>query len=57
MGLPWLIKADLYPGIVDHTRTQYVSNNFRWAYRHRGATHPDFAGVGAGLQAYRTECE
>ncbi|MDR2770755.1 MAG: hypothetical protein LBB57_01805 [Clostridiales Family XIII bacterium] len=53
MGLPWIIKADLYPAIVDYNRAQHVSGNFNWTYRHRGATHPDFAGVGAGPQVYR----
>ncbi|MDR2132891.1 MAG: hypothetical protein LBP30_06035 [Clostridiales Family XIII bacterium] len=55
MGLPWMIKADLYPAIVDHTRTQYASNNFQWARRHRGASHPNLAGVGASVRAYGNE--
>ena len=47
LGTEWLLKADLYPGIVDHMRRNSASHNFNYAYRHRGATHPNFAGTGA----------
>jgi amidase/formamidase len=52
MGLPWMIKADIYPQIVDQIRKEAVTSNFVWAYKNRGASHPDFAGVGADLSAY-----
>ncbi|MDR1573640.1 MAG: hypothetical protein LBS24_04975 [Clostridiales Family XIII bacterium] len=51
-GLPWVTKADLYPAIVDKNREQFVASNFHWTYSHRGAAHPDFGGVGAGLRDY-----
>lgn len=53
MGLPWMIKADIYPGLVDKMRRDSVSNNFLWAYEHRGASHPEVVGVGLGLAEYQ----
>jgi amidase/formamidase len=55
MGLPWIIKADLYPAIIDKNREQLVASNFHWTYRHRGASHPDLGGEGAGPQVYKNE--
>lgn len=52
MGLPWMIKADIYPQIVDQIRKEAVTSNFLWTYKNRGASHPDFAGNGAGLDQY-----
>lgn len=52
LGLPWMIKADLYPQIVDKIRTEAVQNNFIWSYRRRGAAHPEVAGVGRPLSDY-----
>lgn len=56
-GTEWLLKADLYPQIVDHMRANSASHNFQYAYRHRGATHRELAGIGATdmpYQAYQT---
>lgn len=52
MGTPWLIKADLYPQIIDHMRKETVTSNYMWSYRHRCATNPNFPGVGDGLGKY-----
>lgn len=55
-GIPWLMKADLYPAIVDHMRRETVTNNFLWSYNHRGAAYGEYAGCGipvTGLSAYR----
>lgn len=46
LGLPWLIKADLYPGIVDGIRRKHVTNNFLYTFRRRGPSCPDFSGFG-----------
>ena len=51
-GVPWMLKADLYPQIVDHMRHESVMSNFVWSYRHRGAAHPEVAGVGRGIEDY-----
>jgi|LSQX01.1.fsa_nt_gb amidase/formamidase len=46
MGLPWLIKADIYPQIVDQIRRKSVTSNFMYAFKHRGGSCKDFDGVG-----------
>ncbi len=51
-GLPWLLKADLYPGIIDHMREQQVSYNFLWQYKHRGASCPDEHCIGEDTSMY-----
>lgn len=51
-GIPWMIKADLYPQIVDHIRIERANHNFTWSYCHRGAAHPDYAGRGVSLGEY-----
>jgi len=50
----WAIKADLYPQIVDNCQNESVSNNLLWNYRHRGASYPEIAGTGAGLEIYQS---
>jgi amidase/formamidase len=54
LGLPWMIKADIYPQIVDQIRKEAVTSNFPWSFKNRGAAHPDFAGQGDGLDKYTT---
>lgn len=51
-GIPWLLKADVYPGIVDKMKEAAGSNNYIWQFRHRGASCPDLDGVGADLSMY-----
>ncbi len=46
IGLPWLIKADLYPQLIDQIRRKCVTNNFLYSYKHRGASCSDFDGAG-----------
>jgi amidase/formamidase len=55
LGLPWTIKADLYPAIIDKNREQHVASNFHWTHRHRGAAHPDLAGEGMDTAGYTRE--
>jgi len=52
LGVPGMIKADLYPQIIDQIRKEAVTNNFVWTYKNRGASHPDFAGAGDTLDKY-----
>ena len=51
-GIPWLMKVDVYPGIVDKMRTQPGAYNFIWQYKHRGASCPDQNGAGRGVSDY-----
>ncbi|MDR1604462.1 MAG: hypothetical protein LBS10_06690 [Gracilibacteraceae bacterium] len=51
-GIPWLLKADLYPGIIDAMQRNEGSQNYLWQFKHRGAAAPDFNGVGEDLSKY-----
>lgn len=51
-GNPGLIKADLYPGIIDHMRKQAVHSNPMYSFRHRGGSCPDLGGYGNQNQVY-----
>ncbi len=52
-GATWLFKANVYPGIIDHMRKQSPDYNFSYQYRHRGASCPDFKGVGDLRNPYK----
>jgi amidase/formamidase len=52
-GAPSLIKADLYPGIIDKMREQSVYGNPMYSYAHRGAAYPEPSGRERGRVAYR----
>lgn len=59
-GCPGLIKADLYPGIIDQMRAQAVHSNPLYSFRHRGASCPELGGKGdpsLGYSAYREQEE
>lgn len=45
-GCPGLIKADLYPGIIDRMRQQAVHSNPMYSFNHRGVSAPDLKGEG-----------
>lgn len=45
-GCPGLIKADLYPGIIDAMRRQAVHSSPMYSFNHRGASSPDLKGEG-----------
>ncbi|MEG1523531.1 MAG: nitrilase-related carbon-nitrogen hydrolase [Clostridia bacterium] len=51
-GCPGLIKADLYPGIIDRMREQSVHSSPMFSFRHRGASCPDFNGKGDSNMRY-----
>lgn len=55
MGLPWPIKADLYPSIITKSHEQRAASNFQWTYKHRGASYPEVVGVGRGLEEYHNK--
>lgn len=55
-GCPGLIKADLYPGIIDRMRSQAVHSSPMYSFNHRGASCPDCGGRGEpslGYTAYQ----
>ena len=45
-GCPGLIKADLYPGIIDQMRAQAVHSSPMFSFDHRGASCPELGGQG-----------
>lgn len=45
-GCPGLIKADLYPGIIDRMHAQAVHSNPMYSFNHRGASCPERGGKG-----------
>lgn len=51
-GIPYILKADLYPGLCDHIRTHSLMGNLEWQGNHRGASSPDNAGVGKDKSMY-----
>lgn len=52
MGVPWLLKADIYPAIVDNMRKKAGSNSFLYSYDHRGGSHCAAGGRGMDSSAY-----
>lgn len=52
MGLPWLIKSDIYPAIVDQIHKKAVTSNFIYSFNHRGSGHPAAGGKGLDLSGY-----
>lgn len=51
VGLPYMIKADIYPAIVDQLHKKAVTSNFLYSYNHRGSGHPDLNGLGSDLSS------
>ena len=52
-GVASLIKADLYPGIIDTMRLQAVHSSPQYSYMHRGASSRRKPGIGMGTEAYQ----
>lgn len=48
-----LIKADLYPGIIDRMHEQAVHSSPLFSFNHRGASCPDFDGNGDVQMRYQ----
>lgn len=53
MMVPYLLKADLYPGLVDKLRESSGINSFLYSFRHRGAACRDLGGHGEQKNQYR----
>lgn len=51
-GIDWMLKADLYPQIVDELRKKATTHNFLYSFTHRGGTHPAFSGTGDTVFPY-----
>lgn len=51
-GNPGLIKADLYPGIIDKIHEQAVHSSPMFSFNHRGASCPDLDGEGDPVMRY-----
>lgn len=49
----YVIKADLYPGIVDKMHQSSVTNSFLYSFRHRGAACKDLKGKGETHNQYK----
>ena len=49
-----MIKANLYPGIIDAMRKQAVHSAPMYSYDHRGASSRKYAGTGRGTEDYRS---
>lgn len=46
LGVEWLLKADLYPQVIDKLREKGSTNNFLYSFNHRGASNPEYDGFG-----------
>ncbi|MBV7389568.1 nitrilase-related carbon-nitrogen hydrolase [Enterococcus alishanensis] len=53
VGLPYIFKADLYPGICDAIQKQAYMGDLIWLGNHRGAASPDMFGIGKDKQMYQ----
>ena len=53
MMVPYVLKADLYPGLVDKLRESSGINSFLYSFRHRGAACRDLGGHGEQRNQYR----
>lgn len=56
-GCPGLIKADLYPGIIDRMRAQAVHSSPMFSFNHRGASCPELGGEGDREMRYTAYME
>lgn len=52
VGIPYIFKADLYPGICDAIQTQGLMGDLKWLRNHRGAASPDTFGKGRDTSMY-----
>jgi len=52
VGIPYVLKADIYPGLCDHIQKQALMGNLNWQGNHRGASSPDCHGVGKDKSMY-----
>ena len=50
---PYLLKADLYPGLVDKLHESSTTNTFLYSFRHRGAACKELGGHGETRNQYK----
>jgi amidase/formamidase len=53
IGIPFIIKVDVYPGLVDHIQKQAFMGNLLWQGNHRGASSPETKGLGRDKSMYK----
>ena len=53
MMVPYLLKADLYPGLVDKLHESSTTNTFLYSFRHRGAACKELGGHGETRNQYK----
>lgn len=51
-GIPYILKADIYPGLADYIRYQAPMGNLLWLGGHRGAGCPEYGGTGKDRSMY-----
>lgn len=52
VGIPYIFKADLYPGLCDAIQKQALMGDLLWLREHRGAASPDTHGKGKDTTMY-----
>ncbi len=52
VGIPYLMKVDLYPGICDAVQKQSLMGDLNWQSNHRAAASPDGKGIGWNKDMY-----
>jgi amidase/formamidase len=52
VGIPFIVKVDIYPGLCDHIQRQAFMGNLTWQGHHRGASSPQLGGVGRDKSMY-----
>ncbi|MDR0611572.1 MAG: hypothetical protein LBG58_15800 [Planctomycetaceae bacterium] len=52
VGIPYIFKADIYPGLRDHIHKQAFMGNLQWQSNHRGASSPESGGIGKDKSIY-----
>jgi amidase/formamidase len=52
VGLPFILKVDVYPGLRDHIQKQALMGNLTWQWHHRGASSPETGGLGKNKSMY-----
>jgi amidase/formamidase len=52
IGIPFILKVDIYPGLCDHIQKQAFMGNLIWQGHHRGASSPETGGTGRDKSMY-----
>lgn len=46
VGIPYVLKVDIFPGLCDHLRANAFEHNILWQTCHRGASDSEYKGIG-----------